>query len=124
MGGRRYPTADDVSSQAMLPPAWADNAACNARNGMWFFAPDGERTRDRRDREAIAVAICHECTVIGPCRQYAVETGQTSGVWGGLSEERLVAILRARAAETADARYSRRVARLAEHREPVPAGVA
>ena len=34
-----------------------------------------------------AKKVCKTCTVVEPCLQWALETGQDSGVWGGLSED-------------------------------------
>jgi WhiB family redox-sensing transcriptional regulator len=36
---------------------------------------------------AKAKEVCGECTVSRDCLQYALETNQDSGIWGGTSEE-------------------------------------
>ena len=41
-----------------------------------------------------AKAVCARCTVTEVCLQYALETGQDSGVWGGLSEDERRALKR------------------------------
>jgi WhiB family redox-sensing transcriptional regulator len=41
-----------------------------------------------------AKAVCARCTVTEICLQYALETGQDSGVWGGLSEDERRALKR------------------------------
>ncbi|MEU3520660.1 WhiB family transcriptional regulator [Streptomyces sp. NPDC006654] len=33
-----------------------------------------------------AKSVCHRCPVMDQCLQWALEFGQTDGVWGGLSE--------------------------------------
>ena len=34
-----------------------------------------------------AKAVCDQCPVKAPCLQFALETNQDSGIWGGTSEE-------------------------------------
>jgi len=34
-----------------------------------------------------AKAVCRRCPVMDQCLQWALESGQDSGVWGGLSED-------------------------------------
>jgi WhiB family redox-sensing transcriptional regulator len=34
-----------------------------------------------------AKSVCRRCPVSGQCGQWALESGQDSGVWGGLSED-------------------------------------
>lgn len=36
---------------------------------------------------AEAKAICRRCPVVTECLTWALETGQDSGVWGGMSED-------------------------------------
>ena len=46
-----------------------------------------EQSDDRSDQIEAAKKVCRSCAVIEPCLQWALETGQDSGVWGGLSED-------------------------------------
>ena len=34
-----------------------------------------------------AIAICNECPVKIDCLEYAINTNQDSGIWGGTTEE-------------------------------------
>ncbi|NQU35994.1 MAG: WhiB family transcriptional regulator, partial [Actinobacteria bacterium] len=34
-----------------------------------------------------AKRVCRSCTVVDACLQWAMETSQEAGVWGGLSED-------------------------------------
>jgi WhiB family redox-sensing transcriptional regulator len=34
-----------------------------------------------------AKAVCRRCSVIEDCLQWALDSGQDAGVWGGMSEE-------------------------------------
>ena len=62
--------------------------------GDWpSFGPDTERAVSRARRVAHAKAICASCAALRQCRVFALRTGQTSGIWGGLSEgERVHAV--------------------------------
>ena len=67
------------------PLAWTGEAACQGRTEL-FFAPAGERPEARVVREGRARAVCMECPVLGPCRDWARENREY-GFWGGESEE-------------------------------------
>lgn len=44
-----------------------------------------------------AKAVCRRCPLMDVCREYAIESGESSGVWGGTSEDERRAIWRRRA---------------------------
>lgn len=67
------------------PLAWTIDAACEGRTEL-FFAPAGERPEARVVREGKARAVCMECPVLVPCRDWARENREY-GFWGGESEE-------------------------------------
>lgn len=50
-----------------------------------------------------AKQVCGECPVAEPCLQYALDTNQDSGIWGGTSEEERRSIRRGIAARHAAA---------------------
>lgn len=56
-----------------------DDAACRHESTDLFYA--GGRKFHQ------AVAICQTCPVKQACLDYALETGQPQGVWGGLTPE-------------------------------------
>jgi WhiB family transcriptional regulator, redox-sensing transcriptional regulator len=64
---------------------WRYNAACLDEDPETFF-PDGT-TGENVYRIAAAKAVCRGCDVIGACADYAVNTGQKEGIWGGLTKE-------------------------------------
>jgi len=66
---------------------WQSMAACRGMDTAIFYHPENERgpTRHRRDWEA--KRICQRCRVVGPCLQWARETREPYGVWGGMSVE-------------------------------------
>lgn len=86
------------------PDAWRDHALCRDTDPDLFF-PVGT-TGQALVTIDHAKALCAKCSVSQQCLDYALDTNQDSGVWGGLSEEERRAIRRQRAA-------ARRAARLA-----------
>lgn len=64
---------------------WRDQANCTGKLSL-FFAKKAERPQARARREAKANALCQECPVIEPCRDFARENREY-GFWAGESEE-------------------------------------
>ncbi len=64
---------------------WRESAACLDSDPTLFF-PVGS-TGPAVEQIAMATSICTSCHVIEDCLQYALETNQESGVWGGYSED-------------------------------------
>ncbi|MEV5983203.1 WhiB family transcriptional regulator [Streptomyces sp. NPDC052114] len=84
---------------------WLRDAACRNADPELFFpiGSTGPAVRDVRE----AKRICARCPVIEECLDYALTTGQTSGVWGGTCEEERKAPRRARLRRAAVAGESR-----------------
>lgn len=61
-------------------PEWHDDAACLGSNGDVFFPGLYESARQAKQ-------ICAECPVAAECLDYALETNQRYGIWGGTSEK-------------------------------------
>lgn len=72
---------------------WQLDATCRGMEVELFFHPARERRRQKQRRIDEAKAICHRCPVLEECRQYALQTREPYGIWGGLSEEDRAAIL-------------------------------
>lgn len=67
--------------------AWQEVAACRGPASALFFAPVvSERREDRDVREARAKAICSECPVTTPCLDFAMQSREQHGIWGGKNE--------------------------------------
>ena len=64
---------------------WRHRAACRDEDPERFF-PVGN-TGPALVQIEEAKAICRRCDVVEGCLQFAMETGQQAGVWGGTSEE-------------------------------------
>jgi WhiB family redox-sensing transcriptional regulator len=58
---------------------WAKKAACKGYDPDIFYPEKGCGS-------AAAKEICRSCVVRDECLEYAVETNQLFGIWGGLNE--------------------------------------
>lgn len=75
---------------ALRNGAWTSEAKCRGEDTEVFFAPPGE---GEVAREVIAAAkkFCnggdgHPCPVREQCLEYALESNEKFGVWGGMDE--------------------------------------
>lgn len=83
-----------------MSEAWRHDAACRGEDPSLFFAPAYFETRGQKgSREAGAKEICARCPVRAECLEFALETRETHGVWGGFNEMERRRLLRARNAE-------------------------
>jgi len=64
---------------------WRELAACRDSEPSLFF-PIGS-TGPAVDQIEAAKVICAACAVQDDCLQYALESNQESGVWGGYAED-------------------------------------
>jgi WhiB family redox-sensing transcriptional regulator len=71
---------------------WRNGANCLNTDPELFF-PAGN-TGPAKDQIEKAKEVCHGCDVQEQCLQYALETSQNDGVWGGLSEDERRALKR------------------------------
>lgn len=71
---------------------WRHRAACRDEDPELFF-PIGT-TGPAEFQTDQAKAVCRRCPVVEDCLSWAMETGQDSGVWGGLSEDERRALKR------------------------------
>lgn len=73
---------------------WRSSAACVEEDPEVFF-PIGS-TGPAVEQVDRAKAICRRCAVTEQCLEWALETNQDAGVWGGLSEEERRSLRRSR----------------------------
>ena len=85
------------------PMDWRHRAACRDEDPELFF-PIGNTGPALAQIEE-AKKVCARCEVKDPCLQWALESGQEAGVWGGMSEDERRALKR---------RVARNRARMAE----------
>ncbi|MDQ0936742.1 WhiB family transcriptional regulator [Streptomyces turgidiscabies] len=71
---------------------WLRRAACAGEDPELFF-PVGTTGPAVRDIAA-AKRVCAHCPVTPQCLDWALRSGQTSGVWGGTCEDERAALLR------------------------------
>lgn len=64
-------------------PHWRDLAACDGGDLEIFFPTSVTGPAVRQISQA--KAICENCSVYAQCLEYALNTGQDYGVWGGLT---------------------------------------
>jgi WhiB family redox-sensing transcriptional regulator len=76
---------------------WRDLAACLDEDTDLFF-PDGSSQQAYEQME-VARQICARCEARDRCLAWALDIGQVSGVWGGLTEDERSAIRRRTRAE-------------------------
>jgi WhiB family redox-sensing transcriptional regulator len=77
---------------------WQEEAACRSYDNVLFFGPDhGESELEKQSREARAKAVCQRCPVADPCLEFAMETNQKYGIWGGLTDKERASLKRRRA---------------------------
>jgi WhiB family redox-sensing transcriptional regulator len=67
---------------------WAVYSACRDADPEVFFA---STRADERD----ALAVCDACAVADQCLEFAIETRERFGVWGGTNERERRKMLRA-----------------------------
>ena len=70
---------------------WRHEAACRDEDPELFF-PIGT-TGPALLQIDEAKAVCRRCMVLDDCLAWAIESGQESGVWGGLSEDERRAVI-------------------------------
>src|SRR3954447_7727565 len=71
---------------------WRNRAACLDKDPELFF-PVGNTGPALLQIEE-AKSVCRRCPVIDTCLQWALESGQDAGVWGGMSEDERRALKR------------------------------
>jgi WhiB family redox-sensing transcriptional regulator len=65
--------------------AWIEQGRCIGEDPELFF-PVGT-SGPALAQAARAISVCFRCSVRADCLEWALETCQDAGVWGGLDEE-------------------------------------
>ena len=71
---------------------WRNRSACLDENPELFF-PIGNSGLALVQIEE-GKAVCLRCEVVETCLEWAMESGQDAGVWGGMSEDERAALKR------------------------------
>lgn len=74
---------------------WRDAALCRSHPDPELWFPKGTDAVSMANEEE-AKRTCRRCPVMETCAQWAIETREDSGVWGGLSEHDRASIRRRR----------------------------
>jgi hypothetical protein len=69
----------DREDSGRIRLAWADFGSCTSADPDLFFPESGADT-------SYARSICKSCPVRRQCLDYALESGQKHGIWGGMTE--------------------------------------
>jgi WhiB family transcriptional regulator, redox-sensing transcriptional regulator len=85
------------------PAGWRAAGACASADPDLFFPVSG--TGKAAEQAARACQICAGCPVRGQCLEFAVETGEMEGIWGGTTPDERI---RARREAAAARRRARR----------------
>lgn len=73
---------------------WRGDAACRDLDTELFF--ENGLTEPALAQQALAKKICAECPVRVECLEFALQTNQQFGIWGGANEDERREIRRAR----------------------------
>ncbi|KJF16118.1 MULTISPECIES: WhiB family transcriptional regulator [Acidithrix] len=73
----------------MQVQTWRENAACKGVRPSLFYPEDELEERK-------AKAICNLCRVKDRCLEFALASGESEGVWGGLNTRQRRRLARAR----------------------------
>jgi WhiB family redox-sensing transcriptional regulator len=77
-------TYGPVNLATELVADWRARAACSGYPNTLFF-PTSDGADDANLERA--KAVCAVCPVAEDCLEYALETNQRAGIWGGTSEQ-------------------------------------
>ena len=80
---------DGIGVHDLIPAPWMVDAACADADPSLFFVAHGKPASE-------AKAICAGCPVREACLDYALQTKERHGIWGGLSERQRQAEARRR----------------------------
>lgn len=73
---------------------WQYKGACNGVDTELFYLPHNARGAEKLQQIKEAKAVCAKCPVIEQCLNFAIKTEEPHGIWGGLTEEERVTIVR------------------------------
>ena len=91
--------SDTATTHLNAARDWKARANCLGVDPALFFPERGEAHDVARE----AREVCDGCTVTVECLEYALEIGETLGIWGGKSERERRKLRRARSRATRDA---------------------
>ena len=75
---------------------WQEQGACRKQDPELFFLSENSRGGIKNKQIVMAKKVCGTCPVINECLEFAIETEQNFGIWGGLSEDEIATAVRRR----------------------------
>jgi WhiB family redox-sensing transcriptional regulator len=85
-----------TASKGTAMTDWRDFANCGDSDPDLFFPTAGENTPAGRAQYAEAHAICAVCPVWQDCLDYAIKAGLDSGMFGGVTPNERMDLIRKR----------------------------
>lgn len=73
---------------------WQYKGACNGEDPELFYLPYNARGEEKLQQIKDAKAVCARCPVIEQCLNFAIETEEPFGIWGGMSEDERNTLIR------------------------------
>lgn len=74
------------------PDGWRDDAACRRMDNSWWFPSPGRGG----EMTYLGAKVCAGCPVRVSCLDFALDSGQEHGMWGGHTPDELRRIRRKR----------------------------
>lgn len=79
--------------------AWQEEGLCSTVDPELFFLEHNLRNDNKQRKEATAKSVCTHCPVKTECLEHALSVPEMYGVWGGLSADERIEILKFRGAD-------------------------
>lgn len=73
---------------------WQDLGACKEADPEIFFLEHNLRKVQKRKKEQAAIKICNTCPVVQQCLEHSLRIPEFYGVWGGMTADQRLSILR------------------------------
>jgi WhiB family redox-sensing transcriptional regulator len=75
---------------------WQKDGLCRGHDTEIFFLDYNMRGEEKRKKIEKAKSICNACPVKKECLDHSLSAPEIYGVWGGLSEDERILLLRGR----------------------------
>ena len=78
-----------MERRATTDDSWRAHASCRGVGPHLFFPDKGEPAGEAKE-------VCLTCPVASQCLDFAIRSGEETGIWGGMSERQRREVARAR----------------------------
>lgn len=90
----------------MIDESWPLRGACRGQRPHTFIPDDSGDRNVTAEQHGQALRFCENCCVVSECLEFAIETNQQLGVWGGTTPRQRRTIREARQREAANVQRS------------------